>query len=68
MKTSLVSTLLILSFLGISVLGFVTMNNGSFHEDELCVTEAATGLECPNNPFAFADFHLNPSPYSLFII
>lgn len=54
MKVLLIS-LLILSFLGISALSFTAM----YHGDELCVTKTAAGLDCPANPFAFADFHLN---------
>ena len=58
MKVLLIS-LLILSFLGISVLSFVAMYHNNSHEDELCVTKTASGLDCPANPFVFADFHLN---------
>ena len=57
MKISLTS-LLILSFLGVSALSFATMyHQGSGNED--CVAEMAAGLNCPINPLAFADFHLN---------
>lgn len=52
-------SLLLLSFLGISVLSFVAMYHSNSHGDELCVTKTANGLDCPANPFAFADFHLN---------
>ena len=59
MKVLLIS-LLILSFLGISALAFVTMyHSGSYGINKRCATEMATGLDCPANPFAFADFHLN---------
>lgn len=58
MKILLIS-LLILSFLGISILSFVAMYHGSSHENGLCITETATGFDCPANPFAFADFHLS---------
>ncbi len=59
MKVLLIS-LLILSFLGISVLSFVAMyHGGSYGIDKHCATETATGVNCPANPFAFADFHLN---------
>ncbi|OGM98817.1 MAG: hypothetical protein A2649_02305 [Candidatus Yanofskybacteria bacterium RIFCSPHIGHO2_01_FULL_41_26] len=55
----LLTSLIILSFLGISVLSFVAMYHSNSHSDELCVTKTANGLDCPANPFAFADFHLN---------
>jgi len=58
MKVLLIS-LLILSFLGISALSFVAMYHSGSHGDELCVTKTTNGLDCPANPFAFADFHLN---------
>ena len=58
MKVLLIS-LLILSFGGISALSFVAMYHDGSHGDELCVTKTATGLDCPANPFAFADFHLS---------
>ena len=58
MKVLIVS-LLILSFLGISALAFMTMSHGSSYGYKNCATEMATGLDCPVNPFAFADFHLN---------
>lgn len=54
----LLSTVLILSFLGISILSFAAMYHGSYG-DGPCATEMATGLNCPPSPFAFADFHLN---------
>ena len=54
----LLTSLLILSFLGVSALSFATMyHQGSGNED--CVAEMAAGLNCPVNPLAFADFHLN---------
>jgi len=58
MKILLIN-LLVISFLGISVLGFVTMDHGSSSGFKNCATEMATGLNCPANPLAFADFHLN---------
>ena len=58
MKVLFIS-LLILSFLGISILSFVAMYHNNSHGDELCVAKTANGLDCPANPFAFADFHLN---------
>ncbi len=58
MKILLIS-LLMLFFLGISILSFVAMYHNNSHGDELCVTKTANGLDCPANPFAFADFHLN---------
>jgi len=58
MKVLLIS-LLILSFLGISVLSFVTMYHTDPYGDSHCVTKTAAGMECPANSFAFADFHLN---------
>ena len=58
MKVLLIS-LLILSFLGISTLAFVTMDHGNSSVFKNCATEMATGLNCPANPLAFADFHLN---------
>ena len=54
----LLTSLLILSFFGVSALSFATMyHQGSGNED--CVAEMAAGLNCPINPLAFADFHLN---------
>lgn len=59
MKILLIS-LLILSFLGISAFSFIAMyHGGSYGIDKRCAIETATGMDCPANPFAFADFHLN---------
>jgi len=58
MKVLLI-TLLLISFLGVSALAFVTMYHDSSYRYGNCATEMATGLDCPANPFAFADFHLN---------
>jgi len=54
----LLTSLLILSFLGVSALSFATMyHQGSSNKE--CVAEMVAGLNCPINPLAFADFHLN---------
>ncbi len=58
MKVLLIS-LLLLSFLGVSALAFVTMYHGTSYGYKHCASEMATGIDCPVNPFAFADFHLN---------
>lgn len=60
MKSSLITVILTISFLGVAVFGFWLMTNEQMMNHGSCVANSVQGSMCaPTSPFSFAQFHVS---------